>query len=56
VWGKDPPWAVATPTHLPQERGGDVIICGVCVSVPGGGENVWCLVGAGDVQDVVTDC
>ena len=32
MWGKDPPWAVTTPTHLPQGRGGSIIICGVCVS------------------------
>ena len=43
--GEGPPWAVAPPTHLPQERGGSIIIYGVCVS---GGDEVrtfgaWCL-------------
>jgi|AntRauMFilla1563_2_1112583.scaffolds.fasta_scaffold246614_1 hypothetical protein len=30
MWGNDSPWAVATPTHLPQERGGSIIVCGEC--------------------------
>jgi hypothetical protein len=30
--GERPPLAVATPTLLPQERGGSISMCGVCVS------------------------
>jgi peroxiredoxin family protein len=32
VLGDDPPWAVAPPTHSPQERSSSIIICGVCAS------------------------
>jgi hypothetical protein len=30
--GRTPLGLLAPPTHLPQERGGSIIICGVCVS------------------------
>jgi hypothetical protein len=33
VWGDNPPWAVAPPIYLPQERVGTMIIRGVCVCV-----------------------
>jgi hypothetical protein len=53
-----PPPGLIHPPDTCHGRGvaplSDVVY--VCVCVPGQGENVWCLVGAGDVKHVVTDC